>query len=91
MRMRDNGIQACNNEEQYEQSKTNPTIRTWDKSVTYADDATIITQLNADSIRRIIKIYEIHTKTSGLRINFSKTEVYVVTESLKQRCQEITY
>ena len=57
MRMRDNGIEACNTEEQYEQSKRQPTNRTWDKSVTYADDATIIIKLKAENIRKIIKIY----------------------------------
>ena len=31
-----------------------------------------------------------HTKASGLRINSSKTEVYVVTDALKYRCLEIT-
>ena len=31
-----------------------------------------------------------HTKASGLRINSSKTEVYVVTDALKNRCLEIT-
>ena len=58
--------------------------------MTYADDATIITKLKAESIRKIIKIYETHTKASALRINSSKTEVYMVTDALKDRCLEIT-
>ena len=57
--MRDNGIYSCNTEEQYEQAKRHPTKRTWDKSVTFADDATIITKLKAEYIRRIIEIYRV--------------------------------
>ena len=53
MRMRDNGIDACNTKEQYEEAKIHPMMRTWDKSVTYAIGTTIITK-KAESIKRII-------------------------------------
>ena len=56
----------------------------------YADDATITIKLKAESIKRIIEIYETHKRASGLRINSTKTEVYVVTESLTNGCLEIT-
>ena len=64
--------------------------RKWGKSVTYADDATILTNLDKKVIKRIIEIYQEHLKRSGLRINAAKTEVYVVQEKLKNKVKEIT-
>ena len=54
MRVRDNGLQACDTPTQFDESTREPIFRNWDKSVTYADDATILTNTNQDAVKRII-------------------------------------
>ena len=65
----DNGITATPNRNDFETSVRNGLKRKWGKSVTYADDATILTNLDKKVIKRIIEIYQEHLKRSGLRIN----------------------
>ena len=87
---KDYGLRTCIEKGDFEQSKRVKVKRKWGKSVTYAEEATIMTKLNKETIKRIITIYDEHRKKSGLRINAAKTEVYVVQEKLTQKVHNIT-
>ena len=51
---KDNGLRTCIEKGDLEQSKRVQVKRKWGKSVTYADDATIVTKLNKETIKGII-------------------------------------
>ena len=90
MERKDNGLRACIKKGDFEQSMRVKVKRKWGKTVTYAYDATIMTKLNKNTIKRIIAIYAEHRKRSGLLINEAKTEVYVVQKELSDMVQQIT-
>ena len=60
MRVRDNGLQACNTPTQFDESSQEPIFM----SVKYANDVTILTNTNQDAVKRIIEIYESQTRAS---------------------------
>ena len=62
LKRKDNGLRTCIKKGDFEQSKRVQVKRKWGKSVTYADNATIMTKLNKETIKRIITIYAEHRK-----------------------------